>query len=96
MRTLEDGVHNPLLIRLRSELGEIAWHGLINLDQGGLFVDYVEFMLVGDLVVASSQLANGLVVLIKEGDVAMAVSIERVVICDRLVRDGDGKFNATH
>ena len=78
--TLDDGIHDPLLLRTRPPRGQIHRHRLVDLDEGGLLVDYVELMLVRDLVIASAQLTDCLIVLVQEGGVAMTMTIAGVVV----------------
>lgn len=80
MHTLENGINDPLLLRTGTPLGKILGHGLVDLDEGGLFVDDMELMLVGQLVVSSTQLTDSFIVLIHDGGVTMPVSIGSVVV----------------
>ena len=78
--TLNNSVDNPLLLRLGAVGGEVPRHRLVDLDQARLLVDDVELVLVDKLVVAGTKLADGLVVLVHQSDMAMAVSVSRVVV----------------
>jgi len=77
---LDDGVDDPLLFGLASPSREVAGDGLVDLDKTGFLVDDVELVLVDQLVVTGAQLADGLVVLVHDGDVAMTVTVSGVVV----------------
>lgn len=80
MHTLEYGINDPLLLRTGTPLGKVLRHGLVDLDESGLLVDDMELMLVGQLVVSSTQFADGFIVLIHDGGMAVPVSVPGVVI----------------
>jgi hypothetical protein len=77
---LDDGVDDPLLLGAAAPGGQVARDGLVDLDEACFFVDDVELVLVDQLVVAGAQLADGLVVLVHDGDVAVAVAVAGVVV----------------
>ena len=79
-RTLNDGINDPLLVRASTPSTEVPSDGLVDLDEARLLIDNVEFVLVNQLVVSRTQLANGLVVLIHEGNVPMAVAVASVMV----------------
>ena len=85
--TLDDGVDNPLLLRAASPSGQVAGNGLIDLDEASFFVDDVKLMLVDQLVVPSAQFADGLVVLVHDSDVAMAVAVAGIVVTFKAEQD---------
>ena len=85
--TLDDGVDDPLLLRAASPSAQVAGNGLVDLDQAGFFVDDVELVLVDQLVVASAQFADRLVVLVHDGDVAVAVAVAGVVVAFKAEQD---------
>jgi hypothetical protein len=68
------------LLRAASPGGQVAGDGLVDLDEAGFLVDDVELVLIDQLVVAGAQLADGLVVLVHDGDVTVAVAIAGVVV----------------
>lgn len=75
VRTLELGVDDPLLILASSVSGQIVRHGVVDLDQSGLFIDDVELVLVRQAMVPSSEFADGLIILVEESGVAVSVAI---------------------
>jgi hypothetical protein len=64
IRTLEDGIDDPLLIWTGTPLREISRNGLVHLDETRLLIDSLKLMLIDQLVVASPELANSLIVLV--------------------------------
>lgn len=78
--TLDDGIDNPLLLGAAAPGGQVTRDGLVNLDEASIFVDDVELVLVDQLVVAGAQLANGLIVLVHDGDVAVSVAVAGIVV----------------
>lgn len=77
---MDDGVDDPLLLGAAAVGGQVARDGLVDLDEACFFVDDVELVLVDQLVVAGAQLADGLVVLVHDGDVAVAVAVAGIVV----------------
>ncbi len=73
-QTLEDCIDNPLLLSLRSEPAQISRHRLVNLNQPGLTIDHLELMLVRDLMSPRPQLTDGLIMVVHEGDMPMAMA----------------------
>ncbi len=85
--TLDDGVDDPLLLRAASPGSQVTGNGLVDLDEAGFFIDDVELVLVNQLVAASAQFPDGLVVLIHDSDVAMAVAVAGVVVTFKAEQD---------
>jgi hypothetical protein len=77
---LKDCVDNPLLLGASTPSAQIPRHRLVDFNQACLLVDNGKLVLVNQLVVARTKLADGLVMLIKERDVTMAVSVASVVV----------------
>ena len=77
---MEDGIDDPLLICAGTPFRQIPWNGLVDLDKPGLLIHDLELMLINQFVISCSELANGLVVLVQEGYVSVAMSIASVVI----------------
>lgn len=80
LHTLEDGVHDPLLFWAATPTTEINWDWLIDLEQSGLLINHMKLVLVHELVIARAELTNGLIALIEDGGMAMAMAICRVVV----------------
>ena len=78
--TLEDRVNDPLLVVARPICREVSWNRLVDLDQCCLSISSPELMFIADLVSACSELADRFVVLIQEGNMAMAVSVVWIVV----------------
>src|SRR5271170_6833811 len=77
--TLEYGIDNPLLLGTTPELTQVPRHRLVHLKKASLLVGDTELMLVRDLVVSSPEFVDGVVMLIQDSDVAVAVTISGVV-----------------
>jgi hypothetical protein len=54
IRTLEDGIDNPLLVWTSAPSSKISRHRLVHLDKTRLLVDNLELVLINKLVVPSS------------------------------------------
>jgi hypothetical protein len=80
IRTLEDGIDNPLLIWTGTPLSEISGHRLVYLDETRLLIDNLELVLVNQFMVSSPELANSLIVLIQESHMSMAMPVSSIVI----------------
>ena len=80
IRTLEDGIDDPLLIWTGTPLREISRHGLVQLDETRLLIDNLKLMLIDRLVVASPELANSIIVLILESHMPMSMPLAGIVI----------------
>ena len=78
--TLNNSVHNPLLLWICAPSGEIPRDWLVYLNQASFFIDNMELVLVNELVVSSTKLTDGLIMLVHESDVAMAMAIVGIVI----------------
>lgn len=77
--TLEYGIDNPLLLGTTPELTQVSRYRLVHLKKPSLLVDDTELMLVRDLVVSSPEFMDGVVMLIQDSDMAVAVTISGVV-----------------
>jgi hypothetical protein len=77
---LEDGIDNPLLICTRTPRCEIPRNRLVDLDKSSLLIHDLELMLVNQFVVSRAELTGGLVVLVQEGNVSVAMTIAGVVV----------------
>jgi len=77
---LEYSIHDPLLLWTNAPTRKVRWNGLINLNDGGFFVDDMELVLVHQLVIASTKLANRLVMSVHDGCMAMPMAITRVMV----------------
>jgi hypothetical protein len=80
VRTLNDGINNPLLLRASSPLSEVHRSRLVDLNQSRLLIDDMELVLIGQLVIAGTKLTDSLIVLVKNGRVTVTVAIARVVV----------------
>lgn len=80
VRTLNDGIYDPLLLRTSSPLAQVPRNRLIDLDERGLFIDDVKLMLISQLVISGPELANRLVVLIEDRSVAVAMAVSGIMI----------------
>lgn len=79
-RTLENGIYNPLLFRTGTPFGEVLRDRLVDLNERRFLIDDMELVLVGELVVARAKLANGLIMLVHDGRVAVAVAVSRIMV----------------
>lgn len=77
---MDDGVYNPLLLGTGAPFSQVPRHRLVDLNQASLFINNVELMLINQLVVSSAELPDGLVMLVHEGDVSMAMAVASVVV----------------
>ena len=64
MLTLKDSIDNPLLFLTCAPGGQVARNGLVDLDHSSLFIDNMELVFVGKLVVSGPQFTDGFVMLI--------------------------------
>jgi hypothetical protein len=70
--TLNNGIDDPLLVLTSTPCSQIAWNRLIYLDQASLLVDNVELVLVNQLMVTSTKLPDGLVMLVHERNMTVS------------------------
>ena len=85
--TLNHSIDNPLLFWPSSPSSQITRYRLVDLDKSMLLVRHMEFMLVGQLVIPSTKLSNGLVMMVQECCVSMTVSIASVMIAFKAEQD---------
>lgn len=78
--TLNNRIHNPLLLRLRAPRRQIPRNRLIYLNQPRLLINNMKFMLINKLVVARAQLPYRLVMLVQKRDMPMPVAVPGVMV----------------
>lgn len=75
---MEDGVDNPLLLWRSAPSRQISRNRLVDLNQRRLLVDDMKLVLVRELVVASPQLSDSLIVLVQNGGVPMTMAVSSI------------------
>lgn len=80
MLTLNHSVDNPLLLWATTPSSQITWYRLVDLDESSLLIVDVEFVLIGQLVIAGTKLADRLIMLIHEGGVTMTMAVSGIVV----------------
>lgn len=78
--TLDNSIHDPLLLRRGTPRSQVDWDRLVNLDESGLLIDNMELMLISQLMITRPQLTDGLIMLIQDGSMSMTMSITSVMV----------------
>lgn len=86
-RTLNNGIHNPLLLWTGAPFGQVSRHRLIDLDQASFLIHNMKLMLVNQLMIPRTKFTNGLITLVDKRNVSMAVSISSIVVAFKAEQD---------